>query len=176
MDESTLVARAAGGDEPAFELLVRRHIEAVWRLARSMLDDDFDAEDAVQDTLVKAYRALSTYRGESAFRTWLLSIAHRTCFDRLRARRPEVVSLGEVRERRGRDDTPELRLALEETLNRLSAEERVAFVLVHVLSYTREEAAGICGVPASTMRARVTRARARLAEMLAEAERAENGA
>jgi RNA polymerase sigma-70 factor, ECF subfamily len=75
VDDSTLVARAASGDEAAFELLIRRHTDAVWRMAITLLADSQVAEEAVQDTFIKAYRGLSGFRGEAAVRTWLLASA-----------------------------------------------------------------------------------------------------
>lgn len=163
MEDTELATRAAEGDDAAFELIVRRHTDAVWRFARSTLKDDGTAEEAVQDTFLKAHRALGTFRGDAALRTWLVSICHRTCLDRLRRKRLDVVPLEQVREQRGRDERHELRLWLEEALGELPDDERQAFTLVHVLGYSREEAAEIVEVPPSTMRSRVSRARERLA-------------
>jgi RNA polymerase sigma-70 factor, ECF subfamily len=170
VDERAWVERAARGDQDAFELLVRRHAEAAWRLARSLLGNDHEAEDAVQDTLIKAYRSLRSFRGESSFRTWLLSICHRRCLDRLRLKGHDVVSLEPALAQAREAEDSDIRMVLGQLLAGIPLEEREAFVLVHVLSYSREEAARICGVPASTMRSRVTRARERLAERLRESE------
>ena len=166
MEDTTLLGRAADGDEVAFELLVRRHAETVWRLARSFLSDDFTAEEAVQDTFLKAYRGLRSFRGDASVKTWLLAICHRTCIDRLRTKKAKVVPLDVLRHHRAEATAPDERLAIDEMLEELSQDERRAFVLVHVLSYTRDEAAGICGVPPSTMRSRLVRARERLAQMM----------
>lgn len=166
MDDNALLSRAVDGDEAAFELLVRRHTDALWRLARSLLPDDGSAEEAVQDAFWKAYRGLSAFRGDSSVSTWLVAICHRCCLDRLRLRRAHVVSLDAVR--RAREDDTVLRLALEEAVGALPPDDRAAFTLVCILGYTREEAASIAAVPASTMRSRVSRARERLARALAE--------
>jgi RNA polymerase sigma-70 factor (ECF subfamily) len=168
--DERLVARAATGDEGAFEQLVRRHTPRVWRLARSMLPDHFEAEEAVQDTFVKAYRALNSFRGEAAFGTWLIRICSRTCVDRLRVRRAPSEALDQATVESPAQGPVEVRLLVEEALSRLPPEERAAFVLVHMLEFTREEAAVVSGVPASTMRDRVARARQRLAAALAEQE------
>ena len=165
-EEEVLVQQAASGDEAAFELLVRRHAEAAWRLARALLPDDFTAEEAVQETFIKAHRGLRSFGGRSSFRTWLLAICRRACLDLIRSRRIEFLPLDALGERRTEDGQSDLRLALQEAMVRLPEEERQAFLLVHVLSYSREEAAQICGVPASTMRSRVTRARQHLADRL----------
>lgn len=166
MDDTDLVARASRGDEAAFELLVRRHAPAAWRLSRSMLGDDFAADEAVQDAFLKAHRALPRFRGDAAFGTWLLAIARRVCLDRLRLKRAEIVSLDEVRRERAVTSDAAVRLAIEAAVADLPEVEREAFVLVDVLGHTREDAATIAAVPASTMRSRVARARERLAAAL----------
>lgn len=161
-----LVERAASGDDLAFEAIVRRHTDAVWRLARTNLRDDFAAEEVVQDTFLKAHRALPSFRGESSVQTWLLAICRRTCIDRSRRKRATLVSLDEVRRERAREEHPELAVAIVQGMERLSEDERQAFTLVDVLGYSREEAAQIVGVPASTMRSRVAKARLRLMDAL----------
>lgn len=161
-----LVERAAAGDGLAFEAMVRRHTDAVWQVARANLRDDFAAEEVVQDTFLKAHRALGSFRGESSVRTWLLAICQRTCIDRSRRKRATLVSLDEARRARAREEQPELALAIVQSMERLSPDERRAFTLVDVLGYSREEAAQIVGVPASTMRSRVAKARLRLMDAL----------
>ena len=168
MSDTELVQRAIGGDEEAFELLVRRHAPAAWRLARSLLRDDFAAEEVVQDAFLKAHRALPSFRGDAAFATWLLSIARRLCLDRLRLKRAQIVPLDEARLVRARASDAVLRVAIERAVEELGDVEREAFTLVDVLGYSREEAAAIAGVPASTMRSRVGRARERLARALTD--------
>ena len=165
-DDASLARRAASGDVAAFEALVRRHTASVWRVARSMLRDDFAAEEAVQDTFLRAHAALGTFRGEAAVRTWLVSICHRVCIDRLRLKRAETVPLDEVAARRVTPE-PDERLHLDAAVRRLAVDERAAFLLVDVLGYTGAEAAEIVGTPASTMRSRVARAREQLAADLA---------
>lgn len=161
--------RAAAGDDLAFETMVRRHADAVWRLARANLRDDFTAEEVVQDTFVKAHRALAGFRGDASLRTWLLAICQRTCIDVSRRKRPAVVSLDEARRARAHEDQPELTVALGQAMGRLSDDERRAFTLVDVLGYSREEAAQIVGVPPSTMRSRVAKARLRMMDALGDA-------
>jgi RNA polymerase sigma-70 factor, ECF subfamily len=167
MDDAELLQRAADGDAVAFELLVRRHADGLWRLARSVLRDDHLAEEAVQDTFVKAHDVLGSFRGEAAVRTWLSTICYRACVDRLRRRQHNVVPLDAARHR-ARAEDHDLRLVLQEALAALPDAEQEAFALVHVLGYRREEAAAIVGVPASTLRSRVARAQLRLAATLAD--------
>lgn len=167
MDDAELIARAAGGDDAAFELVVRRHSPGLWQLARSIVGDDHVAEEVVQDTWIKAHRALGRFRGEAAVRTWVHRICYRTAIDRVRVRSHNVVPLDRARTR-AEDADRELRLVLQAALEALPEDEREAFTLVHVLGFTREEAAAIVEAPASTVRSRVARARERLALALSD--------
>jgi RNA polymerase sigma-70 factor (ECF subfamily) len=166
VDELTLVQQAVSGDDAAFEALVRHHSAAVWHMASSLLDDDFTAEEAVQDTFLKAYSALGGFRGEAAVGTWLLAICHRCCLDRLRRRRPPHLPLDAARASVTPNEDADDRLTLEAALPALSDDHRQAFMLVDVAGYSSDEAAAIAGVPASTMRSRVARARAQLLHAL----------
>lgn len=169
MDDHALARTAAEGDDHAFETLVRRHTDAAWRMAWSLTRDDFLAEEIVQDTFLKAYRNLDSFRGEAKFSTWLLSICHRTCIDRLRLEKARVVPLDEARGLHRPAERTDLKVAIEQALERLPDEERQAFTLVEVVGHTREDAASIVGVPSSTMRSRVSRARRKLARALGDA-------
>ena len=75
VDDAQLVERSREGDDGAFGTLVSRHHEAVFRLARRMLGEDDPAADATQDAFLKAYRSLEGFRGDAAFRTWVMTIA-----------------------------------------------------------------------------------------------------
>ena len=167
VDDAALLRRAARKDDRAFDTLVRRHAAAVWRLARMMLHDDFQAEEATQDTFLKAHRSMSGFRGDASVKTWLLSICRRTCLDVLRARKPSTVPLEEIDPPGEPEDGPEFWMTIRDAMRDLPPEDREAFYLVDVLGHSREEAAGIVDVPASTMRSRVARARQRLADALA---------
>ena len=166
MDDGQLVERARRGDDAAFELLVRRHTPTVWRLARSLVDDDGTAEEVAQDTFVKAHRGLAGFRAEAAVATWLHSICRRTAMDHRRRRRLNVVSLDNARRRPAGTAPNDERLVLQEAIASLGDDEREAFALVAVLGYRSEEAAAEVGVPPSTLRSRVARARRQLAEAL----------
>lgn len=165
-DDAALVRRAAAGDENSFELLVRRHTDSVWRLCYGILRDHGMAEDAVQESFVKAYRALPEFRAESSFKTWLLTIAHRTCLDQVRRPREQVVSLETARLERARETDHATRVALQIAIEALPGDEREAFMLVDVLGLSREEAASITGIPASTLKSRLARAHDRLIEAI----------
>src|SRR4029078_2162154 len=90
-----IARRAAQGDTAAFEALMRRHNRMLFRTARAILRDDAEAEEALQDAYLKAYRALDQFRGESKISTWLVRITANEALMRLRrrARTAEVVEL-----------------------------------------------------------------------------------
>lgn len=167
--DAALVRRAAAGDEEAFALLYHRYEHDAWSLASFQLRDAHDAEDAVQETFVRAYRGLGSFRGDTA-RPWLLAICRNVCMDRLRSRlgRPtvplEADGVGELAAPAG---DVERRLDLRAALRALPYEDAEAFLLVDVLGCRSHEAAAVVGVrAASTLRSRVDRARRGIAEAL----------
>ena len=127
-----------------------------------------DADDVTQDTFLQVWRSLPSFRGDSSARTWLLTIARRTCVDAVRARsrwRRLVGVLGPVTASEP-DDGPESAFVLADLVGRLGIDPRSAFVLTQVVGCSYEEAATICDVPVGTIRARGARARATLVEQV----------
>ena len=163
--DEQLARRAAKGDGSAFELLVRRHQEAAWRYTTSLLGSADEAEEAVQEAFLRAFRGIASFRGRSTFRTWLFTICRRAAID-VAARRRNVVPLERAQNLRQVEGSVEDRHVIAETLAVMPAEERAAFVLVDVLGFSREEAADAEGVPASTLKSRLYRSRDRLARAL----------
>lgn len=178
-DELALARSAQAGDQVAFATLVRRYSGAVFNQAYRMLDDSHEAEDAVQEVFLRAYRRLDSYDPERRFLTWLLSISSNYCIDRLRRRRGSRLDLDEVAPwlassepgpeslaLRGED-----RLAVQRALQRLPETYRGVTVLRywHDLSYL--EIAEAMGLSEATVKTRLHRAR----KMLAEALEAEGG-
>lgn len=182
MDTLQLVRRAQAGDLDAFNRLVLLHQDQAYSLALRFMGHRQAAEDATQESFVRAFRALGAFRGER-FRAWLLSIVANACRDELRRqRRRPSQSLDAAR---GDDDRPaldpadpgpspegialnsELRAALERALLQIPEEWRLVVVLsdVHGLSY--EEVAEVAGLPLGTVKSRLSRARGRLRDILA---------
>jgi RNA polymerase sigma-70 factor (ECF subfamily) len=171
MDEQQCVARAMAGDIGAFERLVVLYQRPVYNLAYRMLGDAGDAEDAAQETFLRAYANLSAYEPKRRFASWLLSITAHWCIDRLRRRikmalefPDDIAALG------GRDEGAEAAaIAREEerevrrSLGALPAPARLMIVLRywHDLSYA--EIAEVTGLPVSTVKMRLLRARRSLA-------------
>lgn len=150
-------------------MLMRRHYAAVWRIAFLSVREEAAAEELTQDTFMRAYGALAGWRGDASLRTWLGTICRRLCIDRARLRQLETVAApdletvaGSISETEALADRFDLRAALDQ----LPADDREAFLLVHHYGYSSFEAAALLGVPASTVRSRVGRAKQRLAAAL----------
>ncbi|MCB1248493.1 MAG: sigma-70 family RNA polymerase sigma factor [Acidimicrobiales bacterium] len=174
MDELTeLALAAAAGDRRAFDAFVRATAPEVTRLC-AHLGDPRHAEDLTQEVYLRAMRALPGFRAESSARTWLLSIARRTCADhvrrqtrrrRLQARLDEQPMLEPSASDDGAHD-------LEGLVAELPEDFRTAFVLTQVAGLSYAEAAEVVGCPVGTIRSRVARAREGLLSALAAADRA----
>jgi RNA polymerase sigma-70 factor (ECF subfamily) len=185
-DESDveLARRVAQGDQAAFEALMRRHNRALFRTARAILRDDAEAEDALQEAYLQAYRTIGGYRGDARLSTWLARVVANEALMRLRkqARRSAIVPLqpgvpveeiNQIAEG-SMDKTPEsaarraeLRKLLEERIDALPGAYRAVFMLRGVEEYSVEETAGILQIPEATVRSRFFRARSLLREGLA---------
>lgn len=158
------VIRAAGaGDTVAFEELVRAYQSHVWRFLRHLLGDPALAEDITQETFVRVYRKLETFRFRSKFSTWVFSVARNAGIDALRSRQRREQLLTVVAQRtRGSVAGIELGLEIEAALQSLSPKLREAFVMIEALGLTYREAGGALGVPEGTVKSRVFHAREQL--------------
>ncbi len=181
--EEKLIRAGQRGDHQAVETLFRRYQRPLFQTALRVLGNTEDAEDALQDGLLSAYRNLKRFEGRSQFSTWLTRIVINAALMRRRsAKARPAVSLDEPpREdelpaaERFADDglTPEqvfenteIREMLSENLDQLSPLLRTAFVLREVQGYSTGEAAKKLGVTENTLKARLWRARHQLAERL----------
>ncbi len=181
-NESHFIEQARRGDAGAFAWLVDRYQSTVYSVARRMLGDEAEAEDAAQETFLRAYRQLRTYDPHRRFEPWLLSITSHYCVDRLRRRRFAGPSLDEDErwEEQWAADTPD-------PDDRLIAEERMAdaqrlldglpptYRAVVVLKYWRdlsvEEIARATGESVSNVKVKLYRARQAMARALLREER-----
>ncbi len=170
--DPALVRAAASGDQRAFEALVRSTQADVWRFLRHLVADDDLARELAQDTYLKVYRSLSTYRFESRFSSWLFRVARNVAMDehRSRQRRARRAQLLEQRERlryAGRAGSPiEVRHELRAAVASLDLRLREPFVLVEVFGMTYGEAASVLGIPDGTVKSRLFHARRQLVEWL----------
>ncbi len=182
LTDRELVDRAREGDEEAFEQLVRRHQPRIVRLAVHMLRDRAAAEDVMQETFVRAYRALERFDGRSEPYTWLYRIALNLSLNALRSRKAHRTSTqaddprldAVMSEQRATDDPPQeaarrqLYEALSEGIDSLSETLRSTLVLVCIDGRSHEEASAILGAPEGTIAWRVHEARRKLREFMAD--------
>ncbi|MFJ9643717.1 RNA polymerase sigma factor [Streptomyces sp. NPDC101206] len=174
LDDSLLAVRAAEGDEDAFAVLVRRHSSRLLALSQHLLGSRTDAEDAVQDAFISAWRRLPEFRHTASFGTWMYRIVTNRCLSTLR-RRPHPVPLDTVPEPAAADsdgsppraaEIDAATAALKAALQKLSPELRACWVLreLHGLHY--EEIAHVMGTSEQTVRGRLFRARRALMEAM----------
>lgn len=180
LDEQ-LIRNAQRGDLPSFNAIVARHQRAIYNLCLRMLRDGALAEDATQDTFIKAWTAISSFRG-GLVRPWLLRIATNRCYDLLRAmgRRPADSLDDRLTETEPRwtsqsnsVDHPEqhamrqeLSTLLERALGELPDDQRLAIILSDVHGHSYDEIAQITDVAVGTVKSRISRARSRLRELV----------
>ncbi|HKK13107.1 MAG TPA: RNA polymerase sigma factor RpoE [Gammaproteobacteria bacterium] len=173
--DRVLVERVQQGDKHAFDLLVRKYQHRITKLVSRYVHDPSDALDVVQEAFLKAYRALSSFRGDSAFYTWMYRIAINTAKNHLisQGRRPpgDDIDAREAEQYEGRSglkeyDTPEhllLKDEIEETVLRaieeLPDDLRMAVTLRELEGMSYEEIAQTMGCPIGTVRSRIFRAR-----------------
>jgi RNA polymerase sigma-70 factor (ECF subfamily) len=175
--DADLIARAGSGDGEAFRRLYRRHVDAMYRIAVLLLQDPADAEDAVQDAFVTAWRKLSGLRleGESAL-PWLATICRYTCANRLRGRRRERAHVaGPVDEQMPATVDVEQSVIGTELAERIAREvadlsdvDRRIFVLCIAEGYAYEPAAAELGLSHGAVRNRLSRIRGRLRRSVEE--------
>jgi len=180
------VDRVLSGDRHAFEVLVRRHERRVFRVTLAVLGNAADAEDAMQDTFIKAFRHLGQFRRESRFTTWLTRIAVNEAIQKRQARK-DWVSLDDSRGALTQSEArvmprrfeawradpeklygkQELRQMIEAAIQSLPAIYREAFILRDVEEMSAEEAAEAIGITLAAAKSRILRARLMMREALA---------
>jgi len=171
--DEALVAAYVDGDGSALDELVRRHSRRVYGICFRYFGNAGDAEDAAQETFVAVLRRAATFNGASAFSTWLYRVATNACNDiaRKRARRPrsagtDVAQLADVTDAEDLLGNRELRLELATALRSLPPEHRDAVVLHDVGGLPYADIADRLGVPVGTVKSRIHRGHARLADAL----------
>ncbi|WP_308296724.1 RNA polymerase sigma factor [Streptomyces sp. ISL-44] len=174
LTDRLLTVRACEGDDDAFAVLVRRHSSPLLALAHHLLGNRADAEDAVQDAFLAAWRQLPEFRHSASFGTWMYRIVTNRCLSTLR-RRPRALPLDTVPEPAAHDpgsspprvaETDAATAALAAALGELNPEQRACWVLreLHGLHY--EEIAHVTGTSEQTVRGRLFRARHALQEAM----------
>jgi len=181
--DQQLVERAQRGDKRAFDLLVSKYQRKLARLLSRFIRDSTEVEDVTQEAFIKAYRALPTFRGDSAFYTWLYRIGINTAKNYLVAmgrRAPTTTNIDSEEAESFEDgdqlrdlNTPEDELAskqvaetVNQTLGELPEELRTAITLREIEGLSYEEIANIMNCPIGTVRSRIFRAREAIAAKL----------
>lgn len=183
LELTATIHAARAGDESAFCRLCETYQAAAERVARHILRTEEAAADAVQDALIKVYKAIPNFE-DGNFRAWLMRIVTNTCYDHLRRqkRRPAISldalleeSYTEVPDTRASNDPERMTLRREQreflrgVINELSPWHKEVVVLVDVMGYDYSEAAALLGLPLGTVKSRLSRARANLRDRLTAA-------
>ena len=166
-----LVRRAQQGDQVAFQALYREHVGRVHALCLRLTGDLGQAEELTQDAFVRAWERLASFRGESAFSSWLYRLTVNVVFlsrrgERRRALRVVTAEDPAALERPARDTPAGLEIDLERAVARLPPGAREVFVLHDVEGCRHDEIAELCGIAVGTSKAQLFRARRLLREML----------
>ena len=184
LDDAALVERAQAGESTSFDELVRRYEGKVFQLTRRILNDADEAEDALQETFLSAYRGLPRFKREARFSTWIFRIATNAALMRLRKRRPDVISLDQPKQVDGEGETvpldlpdwtatpdqeladQETKAAMDEAIAALPPDLAAVFLLRDVEGMSNEEAAEATGLSLAAAKSRLHRARLFLRDRL----------
>jgi len=181
--DQKLVEKAQRGDKKAFGMLVEKYQRRLNRLLSRMVRDQSEIEDIVQDSFIKAYRAINNFRGDSAFYTWLYRIGINTAKNHLvkLGKRPKAMNEVDIEEIENFEDAPDLRnhetpestmmsseivASVNQTIQALPNELREAISLREMDGLSYEEISDLMNCPIGTVRSRIFRAREVIAEKL----------
>jgi len=189
LSEEQLVKRSLQGDLQAFEELVLGYQSKVYALTYRYMGNEEDAYDMFQETFIKAYRSLPTFKGQSSFGTWIYRIASNVCLDELRRRKRRIPTLsldepattldGNELEVEIADtsysidilyEQKELSSSIQEVLDQMKKEHKTAIILRDILDLSYEEMAKVMGCSMGTVKSRLSRARNILKEKLLQRE------
>ncbi len=180
-EDAALAAACQSGDLRAYERLYALHGARMKNLARNVLGNANDAEDAVQETFLKVQRSIASFRGQSSFVTWTYRILINTCYDarRSRLRKKEITSDDSAEtprlEPRAPGGHPALRMALERAVASLTRHQRDVFLLYEVEGFRHAEIAGMLEITETASKNTLFQAKKNLRQML-EPPRSDRGA
>ena len=178
--DELLLRRACKGDVQAFEELMQSHESRIYAIALRMMGNREDAQDCAQEAMVRIYRAMGSFKGQSALATWIYRITMNTCLDELRRRKArKVTSLDSLVDNgwspTDTGDTPEehgLHVEKQNSLNQaiqsLPDDMRAAIILRDVKGYSYDEIASILDANVGTIKSRISRGREKLREILSK--------
>jgi RNA polymerase sigma-70 factor, ECF subfamily len=173
--DEVLIARIAGGDRLAMQVLFARHHVRVYRFVLRLVRNEATAEDLISEVFLDIWRQAGKFEGRSAVSTWMLSIARFKALSALRRRQDDELDEETAERIEDQADDPETALAkkdkgavLRQCLSGLSAEHREVIDLVYYHEKSVEEVAEITGIPEATVKTRMFYARKKLSELLKE--------
>ena len=173
MDEPELISRVRAGDPTAERALYDAHVDRVYRLAYRLAGDDELARDFTQETFIRAFERLGTFRGESRLSTWLHAITTSVALNGLRKvkrfrTRETGIEAADGVAGSARTAEPDLKTRLRDAIDALPVKYRMVVVMHDMEGYTHEEIAAALNVEVGTSKAQLSRARAKLRESLAD--------
>lgn len=181
--ERKLIERVKNGDIEAFELLIEGCEKKVFNIAYRMLANYEDAKEIAQEVFLKAFRSISSFKGDSLFTTWIYRITTNLCLDEIRKRKnKKLVSLDEGIEYEGHEikrqirhegpspeaeaENNEMKKAVMDSINALSEDYKTVIVMRDIQGFSYEEIAEIIKCPEGTIKSRINRARKTLKNIL----------
>ena len=180
MEESRLIHRASAGDAGAFNALMGMHERRMYAVALRMCGNREDAQDCMQEAMIRIYRAISTFKGQSSFATWVYRITMNSCLDELRRRKARTSTSLDAMLENGFSpsdeyDTPEhhslqaeQRRLLEKAIAALPEDMRAAIVLRDIQGCSYDEIAEALDTNVGTIKSRISRGRERLRNVLSQ--------
>ena len=183
MDEERLIKRAQDGDSKAFEILIETHFKKIYNIAYRIAGNPDDASDMTQEVMIKLFRNINSFGGNSKFSTWVYRVATNTCLDELKKlRRHSTYSInseintgdGEfLYEAEDTSPTPDLEVERSEladmvakAITALNPEHRAIITLRDIQEFSYEEIANILNISEGTVKSRISRARMQLKKIL----------
>ena len=175
IEEKFLIKRAQAGDEGSFEKLIESNKTKAYNLALSYMKNEYDAQDVVQDSYIKIFRNLKSFKGESSFDTWVYRIVVNTCKDHLRKHKDNVVNLDQAYDLEdkgpGPEEVMETKLTADlilKAMDFLTLDHREIIILRDIRGLTYEEIAFILDCSVGTVKSRLSRAREKLKTVILE--------
>ena len=162
-DNGDLVSKAKKGNGKAFTQLIEENLKSIYRVAKGILNNEEDIEDAIQNTILKAYSNIKTLRNEELFKTWLIKILINEC-NKIYNFNKKCISLEKVTEKQYNDKYENLDLRI--AVDSLSEELRLVITLFYFEDLKISEISEIMGIPEGTVKSRLSRAKDKIAESI----------
>ena len=178
VNENKLIERASGGDPAAFNRLMEMHEKRMYAVALRMCGNREDAQDCLQEAMLRVYRAIGSFKGQSSFGTWVYRITMNTCLDELRRKKnKQSTSLDNMLDQgwSPTDDSAspekkvmqiEMRKSISKSIQELPEDMRSAVIMRDIHGYSYDEIADMLNVNVGTIKSRISRGREKLREKL----------